>query len=298
MAKRKCAEMEGDPQIQPEGQNDPPKKKASEIAPSLHWCFTWHFEEGQPWDESAIQTIKTHPKLAGGIIGRETCPTTQRKHLQGYVEFKVKSRPFSLGLPKVVSWRKARGSGEENHKYCSKEDPNYEVWGTCEKHVPFTEEIPELYPWQLELLEILQKKPDKRTIVWLFCDEGGSGKTTFIKHFLTCYPQIEAIVSGGKAADVQNQVADLRENKGVFPKVIFYNIPRSFKADYLCWHAIESLKDMCFYSGKYKGGMIVGPCPHLVIFANERPDETKLSMDRWKMGKIVDKKIDWYVALD
>lgn len=45
---------------------------------------------------------------------------------------------------------------------------------------------------------------------------------------------------------------------------------------------------MLFYSGKYEGGMVCGPSPHLCIFANERPDLIKLSSDRWKVFEIVE----------
>lgn len=90
------------------------------------------------------------------------------------------------------------------------------------------------------------------------------------------------------------QVVDYVENnQGQYPRLIVYNLPRSFKTEYLCWHALESLKDMCFFSGKFKGGMICGPCPHLFVFANEPPDYMKMSMDRWKVAKIVDKSLVW-----
>lgn len=32
--------------------------------------------------------------------------------------------------------------------------------------------------------------------------------------------------------------------------------------------------------------MIVGNCPHVIIFSNEWPDAYKLSLDRWKLYNI------------
>ena len=46
--------------------------------------------------------------------------------------------------------------------------------------------------------------------------------------------------------------------------------------------ALESIKDMFFYSGKYEGGMVCGPNPHVMVFANEPPEYGILSKDRVK----------------
>ena len=82
MAKKHASEAEeakGDPGDPQSGQ--PVRKKARENAPARQWCFTWH-DYPENWAE-LFQVLK--PKLAGYIIGCETCPTTQRVHLQGWV---------------------------------------------------------------------------------------------------------------------------------------------------------------------------------------------------------------------
>jgi len=43
---------------------------------------------------------------------------------------------------------------------------------------------------------------------------------------------------------------------------------------------------MYFYSGKYEGGMICGNCPHVLIFANEPRDTSKLAHDRWVIEEL------------
>lgn len=43
---------------------------------------------------------------------------------------------------------------------------------------------------------------------------------------------------------------------------------------------------MCFYSGKYEGGMVVGNNPHLLVFANIEPDTKKMSDDRFIVQNI------------
>lgn len=69
------------------------------------------------------------------IFGREVCPTTGRRHLQGYVQF-----PNARSLDGVKSLlgrelrgihlEAARGTGSENRKYCSKEN-DFEEFGRC-----------------------------------------------------------------------------------------------------------------------------------------------------------------------
>jgi len=43
---------------------------------------------------------------------------------------------------------------------------------------------------------------------------------------------------------------------------------------------------MFFYSGKFHGGMINGKEPHVIVFANEPPDTSKMMMDRWQIINI------------
>lgn len=56
----------------------------------------------------------------------------------------------------------------------------------------------------------------------------------------------------------------------------------------LSWHGIEEVKDMIFFSSKYKTGVVVSGCPHLIFFANEPPQWHLLSADRWKIWTIKD----------
>lgn len=65
------------------------------------------------------------------------------------------------------------------------------------------------------------------------------------------------------------------------PEVILINIPRVNK-NHVSISGIEQIKDMFFFSPKYEGGMICGPSPHVMIFANEPMESGKLSCDRIK----------------
>ena len=85
----------------------------------------------------------------------------------------------------------------------------------------------------------------------------------------------------GKAGDMKNGIVQY----GNIPKVVLINMPRS-SGGFISYSGIEQIKDMFFFSGKYEGGMICGKCPHVVIFANEPPDEGMMSMDRWVITAI------------
>lgn len=278
----------GDPVIQEEdsssaagSQEGPVRKKSREIAPAKNWCFTWHFEEEPPdvnW--SGL------PGVAGGIVGQEVCPTTNRKHLQGYLQFEHKTRPFSLSLPKTVHWEAAKGSPAANYTYCSKEG-KFEAWGTVKMHAPEPplKLLTEPRPWQAEVLTMVAEEPDDRTIVWLWEPTGNAGKSALSK--LLCAKH-GAIVCAGKAADMKFQIAQCKPK----PKIVIFDVPRS-NTDWISYTGIEEIKNGCFASSKYESGMVLMNSPHILVYSNQRPDTHKMSADRWKIGQIVDQAIVW-----
>lgn len=91
---------------------------------SRNFCFTMY---GYP-DNAQNVLPGRFGKVKYLCWGWEICPTTQRPHLQGYVEF-VNARNI-LGMSKSalkgISFRHAKGSGEENRIYCSKPETKRE----------------------------------------------------------------------------------------------------------------------------------------------------------------------------
>ena len=54
-----------------------------------------------------------------------------------------------------------------------------------------------------------------------------------------------------------------------------------------------------FFSGKYESGMVRYNKPHVIIFANCRPDIEKLSKDRWKVKCLIsEEEADDFVTFD
>lgn len=87
------------------------------------FAFTHYGEDSLQWDPTTMGYL---------CYQRETCPTTQRKHWQGYVEM-LKKRTIG-GMSKILQchWEICGGSGAQNRSYCSKSDTSDE--GTWMEH--------------------------------------------------------------------------------------------------------------------------------------------------------------------
>ncbi len=256
-----------------------------QIAPAKRWCFTLNNYTDE--DKSLISSI-VPDKCSNGIIAEEI-GESGTPHLQGYLEFKVKCRPKNIIPNSAIHWEKAKGNIEQNYTYCSKEGKVFLTTGNYRlpKPVKILSDD-KLYDWQKDIIQIIDNEPNDRTIYWFWSNEGCIGKTTFCKYLTVRHG---AICLHGKGADVRNGVCDYLKNQGRTPDIVLFPIPRSTNTDYLSYEALENIKDMYFYSGKYEGGMVCGNSPHLFVFANEEPDTTKCSKDRWVIRNIDVKEV-------
>lgn len=225
------------------------------------------------------------------IFGHEICPTTNRPHLQGYIEHK-NAISFDT-LKKIMPdahLEKARGTDKDNFNYCSKEGKI----ALCNMKEPISaeEEYDEYmhsiyddvkwFNWQSQIIDIVNSKPDRRTVHWFWEHEGNVGKS-FLVQYLDWHNN--AIIANGKQSDVFNQYKTFIEENKKQPTLALIDIPRSHK-DYICYSTFEKIKDGVFYSGKYEGGKLRLVPHHLIVFANFEPDYSKLSEDRWKVHEI------------
>jgi hypothetical protein len=105
-------------------------------------CFTMHVDASIK-DKKELHeshTLERLNKILDGIpywyciAGKEICPNTGAFHLQCYIQFKNQVRLSKIKkIDNQSHWETARGSFEENFKYCSK-DKNYIEWGTPKKN--------------------------------------------------------------------------------------------------------------------------------------------------------------------
>lgn len=254
------------------------------------FCFTYYFDH--EWQVDQVHEVVSSVALHY-CIGVETCPRTNRRHLQGFMYFK-NQREFSSihDLFDGVIWvKECKGSVKENIRYCAKEG-DYFICDCCTVPPPKEElkliEREALHNWQKDVVALLGEERNDREIVWIYEPEGGVGKTALVKFIVH---RSNALVCGGSINDAMFAIANWRDDncdKGDFyqPPILF-NLPRE-KVMSLDYSALESLKDGVFCNTKYKSRPVLYNSPHLLVFANLPPDRLRLSADRWKVYQIVD----------
>lgn len=258
-----------------------PPNASKRIVPSKYWCFTYFYEENENLE--TLETILN--KIAEKwIFGFEECPTTKKKHLQGYLEFKFKHRPLECKLLKdyKMHWEKRKGTEQKNIDYCTKD-------GNFKTNIIFPEpleciEYEKLYKWQKKIVEICDQKPDPRKIYW-YCDKiGNRGKSELCRYL--CIKK-KAILLSGKCADMKYGIVKYIENNNkIAPKIILIDLPRTFDNEYLSYSGIEEIKNGMFFNTKFESNMVIFNRPHIFIFSNTTPDNEKLSLDRWIIEEI------------
>ena len=237
------------------------KKKT--INPAKRWCFTLN---NYTDDEICSIVPIITKKCSIGIIGKEV-GENGTPHLQGYIEFKSKTRPLTHFKSKRIHWEKCKGNRDSNIEYCSKEG-NVFFYHGIEK--PYNLIIDNFYEWENYVIDILKEEAHERDIHWIWEETGCAGKTTFCKWVYLNYKDV--VVLSGKASDMKNCVLSYYETNNRLPKIVLIDIPRSTNTDFLSYQGIEEIKNMFFFSGKYEGGMVCGKPPHMFIFANEYPN--------------------------
>lgn len=122
-----------------------------------------------------------------GVFGHESCPSTGRAHLQGYLFWKNKKKGSVLikEFP-GASWRVARGDAQSNSVYCSKSGDVVE-WGERpmnqqEKGAAGKKCSKERWIQLLDLAE----KGDFKTIRSEFPDVWWNQKAKVMEHFMDC----------------------------------------------------------------------------------------------------------------
>lgn len=217
---------------------------------------------------------------------------------------------------------RARGTAQQNFVYCSKDGdfteygdlPNdqgkrtdwerFTDWCRSLDHIPtdleFIDAFPSLFgryrascrcianelcprpslrdgvlrPWQASLYQRLQGPADDRTVEFLVDIDGGLGKSWFCGYVFSRIKYCQ-LLGPGKRDDLAH-IVDVRTT------VFLFNVPRG-QMEYLNYGLLEMLKDRMVLSPKYESQMkILNEVPHVIVFCNEAPDESKMSQDRYK----------------
>lgn len=259
-------------QVENEGNTEPhsPKKQPTR---KTFYCFTVFYDNN--YDE-IIEQLKSISKK--GIVGKEICPTTNKKHLQGFVALNKAMRISELKITGNPHWETCKGNEEQNIKYCSKEK-DFIKWGFPKP----IKVIENLYKWQSDIECKFLQEPDDRTINWYFEPKGNIGKSAFIKYMIVKHKVLYC--SGGKHSDIMNLVfnQDMDDCRGVF-----FDIPRA-NSGHISYSSLESIKNGMVCNTKYETGVKVFNSPHVFVFANFPPEDLEsLSSDRWNIINLGD----------
>lgn len=128
-----------------------------------------------------------------------------------------------------------------------------------------------LYLWQFTVLRKLMGQND-REILWICDPEGNNGKS-FLAHYLHAlydFTILDGVLSCKDLAHVL---------KGK-PKGAAFDLARS-NIRFVDYSVFESLKNGFLLSGKYKGKSMRFQPLRILVLANECPQKSQLSQDRW-----------------
>jgi len=135
------------------------------------------------------------------------------------------------------------------------------------------------FGWQANLKAELDADPHGRKIHFIVDESGNSGKSWFCRYALSTWPDVCQVLRIGK-------VADLAYSVKVESKMFLIDVPRS-QSQFLQYSVLESLKDRMIFSPKYESSFkIMRFVPHVIVFMNEEPDMSVLSVDRYKVTRI------------
>lgn len=249
-----------------------------QIPPARNWFFTLN-----NYSEDDIQEIRgIKCSIVPRFVFQEETGESGTPHLQGYIQFATKKRPKGIFKNKRIHWEKVRNV-RKAIEYCQKEDTRTGKVFYRGIEPKYTVKINRWEPWMYKVRSIVEAEPDCRKIHWIWEAVGNRGKTLLSKWLFLNMPNV--VILSGKAADMKNAIVQYIQTNHVHPRTILINIPRS-SAKWVSYAGIEVIKDMLFYSGKYEGGMVCGPNPHVIVMANEPPDRESVSDDQWDVINI------------
>ena len=244
-------------------------------------CYRWCFTLNNYTKEDVLHLkMRLNDKCKWWIFGEEVGKKTETPHLQGAISLVTKLRRTALSKwDRRVIWSRMRNE-ECAYDYCKKEMGILHTNMDVDEYGEY--DGVKWKPWQEEVVKAIEKPcADDRKINWIWDEEGNIGKSYLTKYLI----RVEnALVVEGKKGDIFHQIAK-RKIEGIRTNIVVIDVPRSSYGN-ISYSAIECIKNGFISSGKYEGGQYTFKPPHIYIFANNEPDYTKFSMDRWNVKEI------------
>lgn len=262
--------------------------------------------ENHPWNKSdGNESRHVVPFVTKAVVSKEFGKNKIHPHWQVYFEtserFRMKAHVEAFLGHENFHLERAFSTEQANVRYVFGVDKSYEIgWIAYKKNITVPRDYNpqafkfwknfKLRDWQAELLPFLIKENvDDREIVYIFDKNGNTGKTKLAEYLHIFHA---AVITGGKSTDMKHAISRWNEITSKYPMIIIVDICRSEnETDFV---GIESIKNGLFFSGKYDSHMLHSVNKaNVVVFSNFPPQKEYLSSDRWKVGEIVNNKIDW-----
>ncbi|MBA7548452.1 hypothetical protein ES705_40910 [subsurface metagenome] len=251
-----------------------PPKQGKQGTQSSYWFFTLNNYEIEQIEQ--IEQVLKHE--CEWFVFQEEIGESGTPHLQGTIKLKVRQRLTQLKcIDPGIHWEPTK-SVKASIAYCSKEASRNGSQWVHGITLPKVVKTHEPYGWQKQVIDIIATEPDERTIHWFWEPTGNVGKTCLCKYLVVKH---NALMLTGKSNDMYNMLAKYPDKQ----ELILVDCPRS-QQDYINYGAMEQIKNGLVFSGKYEGAQLVFNCPHIFVFANQEPDLSKMSGDRWNIVRI------------
>lgn len=132
-------------------------------------------------------------------------------------------------------------------------------------------------PWQQQIIDLVDSKPDRRSVNWIWSILGDVGKSYLTSYLVAAKSAF--LVTGGRQTDILYAYNNER--------IVVFDIARAYvdNVDYL-YTVMENFKNGMFLNSKFVSGMRVFKVPHVIVFANFEPNYKKLSEDRWRVKQV------------
>lgn len=150
-------------------------------------------------------------------------------------------------------------------------------------------ELDDEYPmpdqqWCRDVLDkIINGPKDHRSIHWIWEPIGNTCKSMFANYCMA--NKIAYVVNSVGGCKNFSTIVESALEQGWNKKCMIFDLSRDDEQHQI-YQPLENLKNGLVTTTKYRGkSMLIGK-PHIIVLANWPPDESRMSMDRWKIRKI------------
>merc|ERR1711954_26586 len=139
--------------------------------------------------------------------------------------------------------------------------------------------------WQMDLRQYLDK-PCDRKVIWVVGNDGNEGKSFFQENIREEFGY-SRVCTLELSENPRNTFHILGKLCSTNTDIFLFNVARAEFLDLGQYKILERIKDGVAVDGKYNSQKLNFKKPNvLIVFSNGKPDQNKLSKDRWTILKI------------